>query len=82
MSRRNSLAEKAKRRTERGERKEKFVPDQISFPRMNKATKIYFDEDGNQTEEEVEVESGEFSHIVARKDRRGRRTRARRGTGI
>jgi hypothetical protein len=73
MSRRNSLPEKAKRRAEREQRKGSFVPTQISFPRMNKATKIEFDEEGNQTESEIEVESGEFHHIVSRKELRRRR---------
>lgn len=82
MSKRNSLAEKAKRRTEREERKGKFVPTQISYPRMNKATKIEFDEEGNQTESEVEVESGEFSHMVTRKEKRGNRVRGRRGKTV
>lgn len=82
MSKRNSLAEKSKRRAEREERKGNFVPTQISYPRMNKATKIEFDGEGNQTESEVEVESGEFSHLVTRKEKRGNRVRGRRGKTV
>lgn len=72
MSAKNSLAAKQARRAEREERKRAFVPDKVSLPRMNKATKITFDEEGNQVDEEVEVPSGEFFHVPARKDRRRR----------
>lgn len=72
MSRRNSLENKALRRAEREERKGAFVPTQVSFPVTNKATKITFDEEGNQHDEEVEVDSGRFSHLRTRKDRRSK----------
>lgn len=73
MSTKNSLAAKQARRAEREIRKGAFVPTQVSFARTNKVTKIYFDDEGNQIDEEVDEPSGEFFHAPARKDRRRQR---------
>lgn len=78
MSRKNSLISKQARRADRVARKGAFEPQVISFEVPD--TKIVVDE---ETDEEIsEVGTNRWFHLPSRADRRGNRTKARRGTGI
>lgn len=82
MSAKNKLPAKQARRADRVARKGAFEPQVISFEVPD--TKIVVDEETDEEVSEVvkTVGTNRWFHLPSRADRRGNRTKARRGTGI
>lgn len=80
MSKQNSLENKKIRREEREARKRSFKPTTTSFEVPE--TKQVIDEDGTEVTEIVKTNTRNWFHLPGRSDRRGNKTKARRGKGI